>query len=160
MGTVRVPSGRCTGIDPLFCALSHEESLVAEPLPHTVMDDRRATERGNVEIEWTTGDGIDAGRGRHHRQRTFRDDRCSVSIVAQLRATRANACVADVICPTRWALLPISGEGGCRIDRVVAQHPPPTAHSDHRLRSQGAADRHQEAVAPSLAEIREPGAPS
>jgi hypothetical protein len=41
--------------------------------------------------EWTIGVGIDADRDRHHKQRTFRDDRCSVSGFAQLRARRTNS---------------------------------------------------------------------
>jgi hypothetical protein len=54
----------------------------------------------------------------------------------------------------------IAGEGGCCIDHVVAQHPPPTAYRDHGVRSQGAADRYQETVASSLAEACQPSATS
>ena len=54
----------------------------------------------------------------------------------------------------------VASEGGCRCDHVVAQHPPSAAHRDHRVRPQGAADRHQQTVASSFAEARQPGATS
>ena len=55
---------------------------------------------------------------------------------------------------------PVASEGGCCVDRIVAQHPPSTAHRDHRIRPQCATYRHQEAVAAPLAETCEPGASS